>query len=46
MTAVDRYRALRLIRGFEELVLTLVKQGEVVGGTHSSIGQEAVAVGV
>jgi TPP-dependent pyruvate/acetoin dehydrogenase alpha subunit len=46
MTAVERYRAMRLIRGFEELVLDLVKRGEVVGGTHSYIGQEAVAVGV
>ena len=46
MTAADRYRAMRLIRGFEELVLDLVRRGEVVGGTHSYIGQEAVAVGV
>ena len=45
MTAADRYRAMRLIRGFEELVLDLVRRGEVVGGTHSYIGQEAVAAG-
>jgi len=37
---------LRLIRGFEELALTLVKSGVIVGGTHPYIGQEAVAVGV
>jgi acetoin:2,6-dichlorophenolindophenol oxidoreductase subunit alpha len=41
-----RYRMLRLIRGFEELALALVKSGTVVGGTHPYIGQEAVAVGV
>jgi pyruvate dehydrogenase E1 component alpha subunit len=46
MTAAERYRAMRLIRGFEELVLDLVRRGEVVGGTHSYIGQEAVAAGV
>ena len=41
-----RYRMLRLIRGFEELALALVKSGTIVGGTHPYIGQEAVAVGV
>lgn len=46
MTIADLYRSMRLIRGFEELVLDLVKRGEVVGGTHSYIGQEAVAAGV
>jgi pyruvate dehydrogenase E1 component alpha subunit len=35
-----------LIRGFEELALTLVKSGELVGGIHPYIGEEAVAVGV
>ena len=37
---------LRLIRGFEELALTLVKSGVITGGIHPYIGQEAVAVGV
>lgn len=42
----ERYRMLRLIRGFEELALTLVKAGAIPGGIHPYIGQEAVAVGV
>ncbi len=42
----DRYRMIRLIRGFEELALELVKSGVIVGGIHPYIGQEAVAVGV
>ncbi|WP_369015881.1 thiamine pyrophosphate-dependent dehydrogenase E1 component subunit alpha [Actinocrinis puniceicyclus] len=37
---------IRLIRGFEELALELVRSGHIVGGTHPYIGQEAVAVGV
>ncbi|WP_344442703.1 thiamine pyrophosphate-dependent enzyme, partial [Kitasatospora nipponensis] len=41
-----RYRRLRLIRGFEELALGLVKSGAITGGIHPYIGQEAVAVGV
>lgn len=45
-TLADRYRALRLIRGFEEQALELVKAGVIVGGIHPYIGQEAVAVGV
>ena len=45
-TLADRYRALRLIRGFEEQALDLVKSGVIVGGIHPYIGQEAVAVGV
>jgi pyruvate dehydrogenase E1 component alpha subunit len=42
----DRYARMRLIRGFEELALTLVKSGEIVGGIHPYLGEEAVAVGV
>ncbi|MFJ4184720.1 thiamine pyrophosphate-dependent dehydrogenase E1 component subunit alpha [Kitasatospora sp. NPDC089509] len=42
----ERYRMLRLIRGFEELALALVKAGAIPGGIHPYIGQEAVAVGV
>jgi acetoin:2,6-dichlorophenolindophenol oxidoreductase subunit alpha len=45
-TAEGRYRMLRLIRGFEERALALVKSGDIVGGIHPYIGQEAVAVGV
>ncbi|MGW4896054.1 thiamine pyrophosphate-dependent dehydrogenase E1 component subunit alpha [Kitasatospora sp. NPDC004240] len=41
-----RYRMLRLIRGFEELALDLVRTGVITGGIHPYIGQEAVAVGV
>ncbi|WP_286158354.1 thiamine pyrophosphate-dependent dehydrogenase E1 component subunit alpha [Streptomyces sp. CB03911] len=41
-----RYRMLRLIRGFEQLALGLVKSGAITGGIHPYIGQEAVAVGV
>ena len=40
------YRGMRLIRAFEETALSLVKSGEIVGGIHPYIGQEAVAVGV
>ncbi|BFV55177.1 thiamine pyrophosphate-dependent dehydrogenase E1 component subunit alpha [Kitasatospora sp. CMC57] len=42
----DRYRMVRLIRGFEELALELVRSGDVIGGIHPYVGQEAVAVGV
>ncbi|MCX5214926.1 thiamine pyrophosphate-dependent dehydrogenase E1 component subunit alpha [Kitasatospora sp. NBC_00240] len=42
----SRYRMLRLIRGFEQLALGLVKSGVITGGIHPYIGQEAVAVGV
>jgi acetoin:2,6-dichlorophenolindophenol oxidoreductase subunit alpha len=45
MTAAERYRAMRLIRRFEEVALELVGTGEIVGGIHPYIGQEAVAVG-
>jgi pyruvate dehydrogenase E1 component alpha subunit len=45
-TPADLYRRMRLIRGFEELALRLVKSGEIVGGIHPYIGEEAVAVGV
>ncbi|WP_329570954.1 thiamine pyrophosphate-dependent dehydrogenase E1 component subunit alpha [Kitasatospora sp. NBC_01266] len=40
------YRSMRLIRSFEEQALALVRTGEIIGGTHPYIGQEAVAVGV
>jgi TPP-dependent pyruvate/acetoin dehydrogenase alpha subunit len=40
------YRSMRLIRAFEECALAMVKSGEIVGGIHPYIGEEAVAVGV
>jgi TPP-dependent pyruvate/acetoin dehydrogenase alpha subunit len=46
MAPAELYRSMRLIRSFEERALELVKSGEIVGGTHPYIGQEAVAVGV
>jgi acetoin:2,6-dichlorophenolindophenol oxidoreductase subunit alpha len=42
----DRYARMRLIRGFEEQALALVRSGEIVGGIHPYVGEEAVAVGV
>jgi TPP-dependent pyruvate/acetoin dehydrogenase alpha subunit len=43
---VAAYRTMRLIRSFEELVVTLVNSNEIAGVTHEYIGQEAVATGV
>jgi len=40
------YRTVRLIRRFEERAIDLVRSGEIVGGIHPYIGQEAVAAGV
>jgi acetoin:2,6-dichlorophenolindophenol oxidoreductase subunit alpha len=40
------YRTIRLIRRFEERALDLSRSGEIVGGIHPYIGQEAVATGV
>jgi pyruvate dehydrogenase E1 component alpha subunit len=40
------YRTVRLIRRFEERAIELVRSGEIVGGIHPCIGQEAVAAGV
>jgi acetoin:2,6-dichlorophenolindophenol oxidoreductase subunit alpha len=37
---------MRLIREFEERALEMVKTGEIVGGIHPYIGEEAVAAGV
>jgi TPP-dependent pyruvate/acetoin dehydrogenase alpha subunit len=44
--AAALYRSMRLIRSFEECALAMVKSGEIVGGIHPYIGEEAVAVGV
>jgi acetoin:2,6-dichlorophenolindophenol oxidoreductase subunit alpha len=40
------YRTMRMIRRFEERVVTLVNANEIAGVTHEYIGQEAVATGV
>lgn len=40
------YRTIRLIRRFEERCIELVRSGEIVGGIHPYIGQEAIAAGV
>jgi pyruvate dehydrogenase E1 component alpha subunit len=42
---LDRVRAMRRIRRFEELLLPLFAEGLIRGSTHLAIGQEAVAVG-
>lgn len=42
----DLYRTVRLIRRFEERAIELVHSGEIVGGIHPCIGQEAIAAGV
>jgi pyruvate dehydrogenase E1 component alpha subunit len=39
------YRTVRLIRRFEERAIELAKSGEIAGGIHPYIGQEAVAAG-
>ncbi|MFC0628786.1 thiamine pyrophosphate-dependent dehydrogenase E1 component subunit alpha [Kribbella deserti] len=40
------YRTVRLIRRFEERSIEFVRSGEIVGGIHPYIGQEAIAAGV
>jgi 2-oxoisovalerate dehydrogenase E1 component len=42
---LEMQRRMLLIRGFEERVSTLYRDGEVPGFVHLSIGQEAAAVG-
>ena len=42
---VELYRRMLVIRGFEQRVATLYRNGEVPGFVHLSIGQEATAVG-
>jgi pyruvate dehydrogenase E1 component alpha subunit len=44
--AADLYRTVRLIRRFEERAIEFVRSGEIVGGIHPYIGQEAIAAGV
>ena len=43
---MEMHRRMVLIRGFEERVAALYRDGEVPGFVHLSIGQEATAVGV
>jgi 2-oxoisovalerate dehydrogenase E1 component len=45
-SVVELYRQMRRIRVFEEQIIKLFKAGEFSGFLHTSIGQEAVAVGV
>src|SRR2546423_2089155 len=42
----ELYRTVRLIRRFEERAIELVRSGEIVGGIHPYLGQEAIAAGV
>ncbi len=42
---MEMLRRMLRIRRFEEAVVPLVERGEILGVTHSYIGQEAVAVG-
>ena len=44
--AAGLYRTIRLIRRFEERAIGLVNSGEIIGGIHPYIGQEAIAAGV
>ncbi|WP_412542473.1 thiamine pyrophosphate-dependent dehydrogenase E1 component subunit alpha [Longispora sp. K20-0274] len=46
MDSAELYRTVRLIRRFEERAIELVRSGEIVGGIHPYIGQEAIAAGV
>lgn len=46
MNELDLYRAMYRIRRFEETVLEEFKRGVFSGTTHTSLGQEANAVGV
>ena len=42
---LELYRRMLVIRGFEERVAVLYRDGEVPGFVHLSIGQEGAAVG-
>ena len=45
LTSLEMHRRMLLIRGFEQRVAALYRDGEVPGFVHLSIGQEAAAVG-
>jgi 2-oxoisovalerate dehydrogenase E1 component len=42
---IEMYRRMLVVRGFEQRVASLYRDGEVPGFVHLSIGQEATAVG-
>jgi TPP-dependent pyruvate/acetoin dehydrogenase alpha subunit len=46
MTLADLYEQMALVRAFETRVAELYRDGEIPGFVHTSLGQEAVAVGV
>src|SRR3954447_11813273 len=46
LAETTRFRTLALIRAFETRVAELYRDGEIPGFVHTSLGQEAVAVGV
>jgi TPP-dependent pyruvate/acetoin dehydrogenase alpha subunit len=46
VSAVDLYRTVLVIRRFEERAIEYVRSGEIVGGIHPYLGQEAIAAGV
>jgi TPP-dependent pyruvate/acetoin dehydrogenase alpha subunit len=43
---IDMYRQMRRIRDFEMAVYNGVRRGQIAGGPHLYVGEEAVAVGV
>jgi len=45
LDVIEMYRRMLLIRGFEERVADLYRDGDVPGFVHLSIGQEGTAVG-
>ena len=46
MTLAEMHERMALIRAFETRVTELYREGEIPGFVHTSLGQEAVAVGV
>ena len=46
LITIRRFEQMLLIRRFEERLLELFSLGDLFGTTHTSIGQEAIAVGV
>lgn len=45
LTAKDAYRRMFFIRAFEQQVLELGREGEILGSVHLALGQEAIPVG-
>src|SRR5215216_4334428 len=46
VSALELYERMALVRAFETRVAELYRDGEIPGFVHTSLGQEAVAVGV